>query len=158
MNDSLVRDRIVLGIKDNGSRKVLLQKSVLTLKTSIDICRGAEATQLQLQSLGAENELQLVNTVNKTKKTFARKSYSGYKTAVNDSDENRMSCLCGRKHKLKKYLCPAAGQTCHNCKKKDHFASKCPEKKSNVHAVGSDTDSSDDSTEYAYGVEIEEEI
>ena len=53
LHDSLIRDRLVLGILDNGTRKLLLQKKKLTLKEAISICKGAEATQTQMKSMGS---------------------------------------------------------------------------------------------------------
>ena len=48
--DSLIRDRIVVGIRDNGTRKRLLQQALkLTLNRYIDICRSSEATSAQLK-------------------------------------------------------------------------------------------------------------
>ena len=58
--DSLIRDRIVVGIKDNGTRKRLLQEAKLTLNKCIDICRSSEATAAQLQAMGNQDDLKLV--------------------------------------------------------------------------------------------------
>ena len=44
IEESLIRDRIVIGIKDNTTRKKLLQDHKLTLKKCIDICRANETT------------------------------------------------------------------------------------------------------------------
>ena len=52
MRDSLPRDRIVLGITDNATRKRLLQQSALTLTSCIDLCRCAQAASSQLRSFG----------------------------------------------------------------------------------------------------------
>ena len=38
LEDELVRDRLVVGIRDNKTRKLLLQKKKLTLINAIDIC------------------------------------------------------------------------------------------------------------------------
>ena len=56
LEDNLIRDRIVMGIKDNSTRKKLLQVSKLTLQQSIDICRSCEKTSKQLESMTAEGE------------------------------------------------------------------------------------------------------
>ena len=45
--DSLLRDRIVLGVKNNNLRKRLLQERKLDLKKCIDICRSSEAASSQ---------------------------------------------------------------------------------------------------------------
>ena len=44
MRDSLIRDRIVLGVNNNAIRKKLLQVRGLTLSQCIDTCRSNEAT------------------------------------------------------------------------------------------------------------------
>ena len=51
LQDDLVRDRIVVGIANNGLRKRLLQEPKLTLKNCLDICRANEATTLQLKAM-----------------------------------------------------------------------------------------------------------
>ena len=43
LHDSLIRDRIVLGIKDSRARKRLLQQQQLTLQRCVDICKASEA-------------------------------------------------------------------------------------------------------------------
>ena len=50
MRDSLLRNRIVLGITDNATRKRLLQESALT--SCIDLCRCVQAASSQLRSIG----------------------------------------------------------------------------------------------------------
>ena len=59
--DSLIRDRIVVGIRDNGTRKRLLQEPKLTLTRCIDICRSSKATALQLQAMGNQEDLKFVS-------------------------------------------------------------------------------------------------
>ena len=49
LEDSLIRDRIVCGIKDQMVRKRLLQTADLKLKSCIDMCRASEATVLRLR-------------------------------------------------------------------------------------------------------------
>lgn len=51
MRDSIIRDRVVLGIKDHRTRKRLLQERSLTLAKCIDLCKGSEATNLQLKTI-----------------------------------------------------------------------------------------------------------
>ena len=51
MRDSLMRDRIVLGICDNSTRKMLLQRRNISLKDAVDICRGSEVTKQQMTSI-----------------------------------------------------------------------------------------------------------
>ena len=58
---SIVRDRIVLGVRDSDTQAVLRKKRDLTLKTCIDTCKAAENVNSQVLSLRPEtvNKLQL---------------------------------------------------------------------------------------------------
>ena len=57
MRDSIIRDRIVLGIHDHRTRKRLLQERSLTLSKCIDLCKSSEATNLQLKTIsGGQRE------------------------------------------------------------------------------------------------------
>ena len=47
MHDSIICDRIVLGIQDHHTRKRLLQGQSLTLSKCINLCKSSEATNLQ---------------------------------------------------------------------------------------------------------------
>ncbi|CAB4018506.1 Retrovirus-related Pol poly from transposon, partial [Paramuricea clavata] len=69
LENSLIRDRLVVGIRDNNIRKRLLQVSKLTLKDAIDICRSYESTCLQLKAMSQEAE---VHKVDKAKPGFER--------------------------------------------------------------------------------------
>ena len=51
MDDTIIRDRIVLRIKDKQTRKRLLQERKLTLKTCINLCKSSEATNVQLKTI-----------------------------------------------------------------------------------------------------------
>ena len=44
MQDPMIRDRVVVGVRDNSTRKKLLAENKLTLNKCIDICRASETT------------------------------------------------------------------------------------------------------------------
>ncbi|KAK2564322.1 hypothetical protein P5673_012582 [Acropora cervicornis] len=54
LENSLIRDWIVIGVRDNQTRKKLLQVSKLTLKECIDICRSYETSSHQLKEINQE--------------------------------------------------------------------------------------------------------
>ena len=56
VEESTVRDRIVLGIKDDATRKKLLQTRGLDLNKAIDICRASEAATKQLKAMTAPSD------------------------------------------------------------------------------------------------------
>ena len=51
VEDSTIRDRIVMGIRDDTTRRKLLQTRQLDLKTAIDICRASESASRQLRAM-----------------------------------------------------------------------------------------------------------
>ena len=51
VEDSTVRDRIVMGIRDDTTRRKLLQTRKLDLKSAIDICRASESAMNQLRAM-----------------------------------------------------------------------------------------------------------
>ena len=123
LGESLLRDRIVMGVRDLETRKKLLEIKNLKLSACIDLCRSIEATNTQLASVSDMKE------VHKIKKKFSGKT--DYKNGKAD-----FTChFCCKKHKMQKSLCPAWGQTCSKCKQKNHFAAsaKCPSK--NIHKL-----------------------
>ena len=73
LQDSLIRDRVVVGIRDSKIKERLLRDSDLTLERAIDICKANEAAQAQMKVLtGTENSAS-VNMIRKLKKLNLRK-------------------------------------------------------------------------------------
>lgn len=113
LEDSLIRDRIVIGIQDGTVRKRLLQEANLTLKKCIDICRAAETTSHQMKTLKHEE-------VHAVKTTSSRSPVAKTREA---------QCkFCGKQHVLLKERCPAWGKRCMLCQGPNHFAVRCPDK------------------------------
>ena len=88
LEENLIRDRIVMGIRENSTRKRLLQESELTLNRCIGICRANESTAIQLKSIGNEED---VNVMKKN-------PVHGYK-GTNKRVSKDIDCkYCERKH------------------------------------------------------------
>ena len=112
--ESVLRDRIVLGIRDAQTQQLLLRERGLTLAKTIDICKTAEAATAQSKAYRAE-------TVNKVQTT---KQKPHKRTALMRT--NVQPCkFCGTQHVLVKEKCPAWGKTCKSCFKRNHFAKMC---------------------------------
>ena len=69
VEDSTVRDRIVLGIRDDATRKKLLQTRKLDLAQAIDICRSAEVTTRQLKSMTSPDEVHALRQQSRAPRT-----------------------------------------------------------------------------------------
>ena len=70
LSDSLLRDRIVIGISDNTVRKSLLQKRKLTINDAVDMCKAAEAAKLQMSIMGVVAEENVHNNQSTREKSY----------------------------------------------------------------------------------------
>ena len=138
MQESLIRDRIILGIADQATRKILLQKRDLKPHNTIDIHRSVGMTATLMDAMGNEPSIHKIGKTNKTGKQKASDPKQKHQW-LNECK------FCGRAHKWRKEDCPAYGKQCNKCGKENHFAYCCRQRKEGrkkkIHKV--DTESSD---------------
>ncbi len=139
--NEMIRDRVVIGVKDSGLRARLLREKNLTLEKCLDTCRAAEMTSQQLKAIDGNGEVEAVHAVGQ--KTKKKKSS---KQAREDRlSESRRNCTyCGTQH-AKKH-CPAWGHQCKKCKRNNHFASVCKSRGTKVHQLDTESDDTDSDT------------
>ena len=127
LKNSVIKDRIVLGISDTNTRERLLRISDLTLEKAIDVVRSTDATEIQLRDMANDPAVH----GKKKKKTPFRKTRSANEDSPSSS--KIFNCRnCGTRHSVTE--CPAYGKTCQNCKKQHHFQSMCWSQKE-VHGI-----------------------
>lgn len=61
LKDSLIKDRIVCGVRSDEVRARLLRVPDLSLEKAIDICRAAETSETQLKSLAEEKPIDFLH-------------------------------------------------------------------------------------------------
>ena len=133
IRDGLILYKLVDGIESNQLRDVLLRKgSNLNLEKAIEICRADEVTKKQLQLMLQDKEIGKIHR--KKLKFYQRKTEKDSKDSEGIRDggkdgKNKKCKYCGRIHKPK--MCPAYGQECRKCKKKNHWAICCQSKSVN---------------------------
>ncbi|XP_072028318.1 uncharacterized protein [Amphiura filiformis] len=137
LTDSLIRDRIVLGILKDDARKLLLQERGLTLAKAISICKSCEAAETQAKAF---KESVAPTAINKVARNF-RKSSGTKPKPRNQATAKRLGperdCwYCGNKHIRDKSVCPALGKTCKKCGLKYHFAKMCKQALDKPYAAG----------------------
>ena len=122
LEDSLIRDRIVLGVPDVSVRKRLLQELDLDIAKAVSVVKAHEATQKQMQNID-NNMTTDVHAVQK------RSNVAGKRASITatgqDKTKPRECKFCGRVHPFKKDSCPAWGKSCQACGRRNHFATKC---------------------------------
>ncbi|XP_067284600.1 uncharacterized protein [Pseudorasbora parva] len=124
LTESLIRDRIVCGVNNDQIRARLLREPDLDLNKAVDICRASEVTKSQIKALHKETEV----TVNKISKFKLTKKSPEYSSALKTWSKKEEECTrCGYTHEPRK--CPAYGQTCEVCHRKNHFGKMCKTQK-----------------------------
>ncbi|GFO48172.1 Gag Polyprotein [Plakobranchus ocellatus] len=113
MKESLLRDRLVTGIKNPETRKKLLERRKLTLQDAVDICRATESSASQIKDM--DHKHTSPETVHKIVNKPARQTTLRLKPA-------QATCkFCGGQHPFLKSKCPAYGKTCSKCAGKKPF-------------------------------------
>ena len=165
MQDRMIRDRVVVGIRDNGTRKKLLAENKLTLNKCIDICRASETTSKQLKEMSHAEEVSAIATGHPKWKTGVRNNKGRNPSKVQRPMHNKLPVrckFCHRTHPLKKELCPAWQHKCDNCGGMNHFSVACRSQKASkqqtkksVHNVEQEVQefNDEDSDDYLFSVE-----
>ena len=121
MRNELLKDRVVVGIKDDKTRNLLFAEPNLYLERAVELCELHEGAEKAAAALKKDAEVcELKNK--QTKKQRKRRN------------ESSKCAFCGYVHAKKR--CPAYGKKCAKCGKRNHFAIVCKEE--------SDEESEDD--------------
>ena len=142
MRDELLRDRIVVGIRDQRLSEALQLDDALTLTTALAKVRAKAMISKQSESLA-----QLVTPHADYVKRSKNKSDASNKLPCSpptkqSSKQSKKSCFfCGKTPKHKRSECPARESVCNSCGKKGHWNTVCQKKKTVTQV---DADSSDD--------------
>ena len=97
LRDSLIRDRIVFGVKEPALRKKLLKERQLTLEKAIDICKSRETNAQHLKDVATATDSNEVNTL----KLRDNKNPKLPKDP-RDSKNAKRCKYCGGNHELKR--------------------------------------------------------
>jgi len=119
VEESLIRDRLVVGIRSDSTRQKMLQIRDLTLKRAIDLCKASESAEQQLKSV---TESEQVHTLAHHARIPGRQ-----RQRVESDTEVRTSLCdyCRRTHAPDRQACPAYGKICRLCANANHFRSQC---------------------------------
>ena len=108
MRDSIIRDRIVLGIQDHRTRKWLLQERSLTLSKCIDLCKSSEATNLQLKMMSDTQNEDVHAVQDKQPPPGCRDD----KSKKSRAGKTKTCKFCGKAHPFEKGKCSVSGAKC----------------------------------------------
>ncbi|UYV83981.1 hypothetical protein LAZ67_X000778 [Cordylochernes scorpioides] len=118
LHEQLIRDRIVVGVRDKALSERMQLDSELTLEKAVKMVRQQEAIRQQQVDLQRSS----------TSKRSIRKKEKSAKT--------RSRCpKCGGFTHREGQACRAEGQRCNLCSKTGHFANCCPDKQAKTAEV-----------------------
>ncbi|KAJ8910235.1 hypothetical protein NQ315_002559, partial [Exocentrus adspersus] len=123
----LIRDRLVLGIRDPRIQERLLQESDLSLNDAIKICRSMETSVATQKLISMEQQTEQTEQCRTFQQTL--------------QEIGKSNCTyCGSEHEEGK--CPAYNRVCSKCQRKGHYRRCCRNR-----AVQEIEDNSDESSD-----------
>ena len=133
LHDELVRDRIVVGIKDGKLSEKLQLEAGLTLDSCITKVRQSESVRKQQGVVRGDRDDKIAIQAVKTHKQ---------RKTTGSAPKPHSCSRCGRSPPHGRQQCPANQATCHRCHKKGHFK-HCCKTKVGIKEVKQDCDTSD---------------
>ena len=153
LKDELIRDRIVVGIRNTSLSEKLMNDESLTLDQAIKKVKASELIKEQQGILKGDGEAKIAAIHNNTKGRNDRErrdsKFNPNKTTPNRGNStppnttDRKCHRCGRSPH-RKQDCPANSNKCYNCHKIGHYASVCKGKSVSVVQEESSEDSDRD--------------
>ena len=124
--DDQLRDQLLDKIAQPGLRRKLLEKEDMTLDDALKICRSWEATAHQTAQMSSSaTSSATTTTVHAVAHSSQqqRRKWNQPRTPPHREEPECPNCGYGE-HKAGQ-SCPAKGQTCLKCGKRNHFSRKC---------------------------------
>ncbi|UYV60230.1 K02A2.6-like [Cordylochernes scorpioides] len=136
LREQLIRDRIVVGVRDKALSERMQLDSELTLEKAVKIVRQQEAVRQQQVDLQRPSTSQKVNQVKFNSKKQSPKQQQQPSRKKEKSAKTRSRCpKCGGFTHREGQACRAEGQRCNLCSKTGHFANCCPDKQAKTAEV-----------------------
>ncbi|UYV69248.1 K02A2.6-like [Cordylochernes scorpioides] len=119
LHEQLIRDRIVVGVRDKALSERMQLDNELTLEKAVKLVRQQEAVRQQQIDLQRPSTSQKVNQV----------KFNSKKQSPKQQQQP------SRKKEKEGQACRAEGQKCNLCSKTGHFANCCPDKQAKTAEV-----------------------
>ena len=156
LKEQMIRDRLVVGLRDSKLSERLQLDSDLDLKKALAMARNSEAVRAQQSTVRGSTSTPATSDLAALHKTAPWDKKRGQRqrtrkpgqmtTGSTGSPQQAKTCSCCGRETHPRPRCPARDATCALCKKRGHFAAVC---KSRPHqSMGAIMDDSDDSSAF----------
>ena len=127
LHDEMIRDCIVVGLKDASVAQKLQMDHELTLEKAVALARQSETvkTQQLVVRPPAINDSVSIETIKGNRQTYRKKPQ---KSSGMQRQDNPVCTRCGKSPPHTKEKCPAKDAICRRCSKKGHFRKLCRSK------------------------------
>ena len=138
LHDEMLRDRLVVGIRDAAMSEKLQLDPELTLEKAKKAIRQKEAVREQSKRLTSQ-KVHLVENVTPRAPRRPQRTGGGAPPQPRSSTAPAKCLRCGRRKHQGSERCPAKNVICHKCQKKGHFKAYCLSKPSTVSTVAAES-------------------
>ena len=130
LTDSVIRDAIVMGVRNKKTQESLLRENNLTMDSCINIARAAERAQQHSSFITSEE---------RSNEQYEKMEID--KISEKKKDYGRSKCkFCGNEHIWGRKNCPAYGKTCVKCKGLNHFSKVCKTRNERVSVLAEESE------------------
>ncbi|UYV72662.1 K02A2.6-like [Cordylochernes scorpioides] len=164
LREELIRDRLLLGVKDRKLSEKLMLNENLTLAKAVEIARQWEAVMREQQDLNPSNsQVDTTRNVAKQKPKASGhgkdngRSTSRQTDSAKETDEGKkfptcFNCGTTKHHYRYRDKCPAKDKVCGKCEKKGHYTNLCRRKNNEVNAISSEETPAREKASFVYAV------
>ncbi|XP_029163411.1 uncharacterized protein K02A2.6-like [Nylanderia fulva] len=124
LKDELIRDRIIIGIRDSRASERLQLISDLTINKTIELARQAEIQAREGKKI--RDDVSQQSQVNRVAEN--KRKGKGSRHSWNDKAESASCTRCGLPKHANWQRCPASSSRCRKCSKLGHWESVCRSK------------------------------
>ena len=122
LEDSLIRDKIVIGIRDDATRRRILQTKKLSLSDAVEACKASEITSRRLRVMAGGEEVDALNKTSSIRERLPSPKRFDRKPRQDSSSGSRCRYCRSSSCNGSRESCRAYGQRCRACNLFNHFA------------------------------------
>ena len=129
LHDEMIRDRIVVGIRDNRLSERMQMEPDLTLEKAVSLARQSESVKTQQPTVRGEVQQETAIEAVKGAKNSQTRKHGTPQTKLSSRPQGARMCeRCGKPGPHSRAQCPAKDSVCHKCGKLGHYKAVCRSK------------------------------